>query len=423
MNVFYINLSPLTRAFRSKNYRLFFTGQGLSLIGTWMTQIATIWLVYHLTNSALWLGVVSFAGQVPTFLLSPFAGVIVDRLPRRRMLLWTQFLAMLQSLTLAVLALMGAIALWQIVVLSIFQGLINAFDAPARQAFVAEIIENPEDFGNAIALNSSMMSSARLIGPAVGGIIVATMGTGACFLLDGISYLAVIYMLTAMRLQPQRIAIADVKPIQKLREGFIYAFGFPPIRKILLLLALVSFFGTSYIALGPVFATETLHGGADTLGFLMAASGLGALIAGIYLSARKNVMGLGKVIAIAPAILGIGLIGFSLSRILWLSLLLMLPIGFGLILQAASSNALLQTIVEDDKRGRVMSLYIMAFMGMVPFGNLFAGALASKIGVPATLFIDGIICIASAFYFVRQLPSFRPFIHPIYTRIGLLPRS
>jgi MFS family permease len=412
---------PILRALRSRNYRLFFAGQGVSLIGTWMTQVATIWLVYHLTNSAFFLGIVGFSSQIPSFLIAPFGGILVDRWNRHRILLVTQTLAMIQSLALAVLALTGVIQIWHIIVLSIFQGFINAFDSPARQAFVTEIVEHREDLGNAIALNSSIFNGARLVGPAMAGLLIATLGTSLCFLIDGISYIAVIAGLLAMKLKPIKIVPKSTEsPWKRIKEGFDYAFNFPPIRSILLLLALFSFMGMPYTVLVPVFATNILKGGADTLGFLMAASGVGALIGGIYLSSRQSVLGLGKIIAASPAILGVGIISFSLSRVLWLSMLMMLVVGFGSILQIAASNTILQTIVDDDKRGRLMSLYTMAFLGTLPFGNLVAGSLAEKIGAPLTLIIGGVCCILASLAFTKQLPKLRTFIIPIYKRIGVL---
>lgn len=415
-------MTPIIPALKSKNYRLFFGGQGLSLIGTWITQTATIWLVYHLTSSALWLGIVGFAGQIPNFILAPFGGIVVDRANRHRLLITTQILSMLQSLALAVLALTGIINIWHIIGLSIFQGLINAVDAPARQAFVPEIVEKREDLASAIALNSSLVNGARLIGPGIAGLLIAAVGAGTCFLIDGISYIAVIVALLAMKLKPRKMAGQTGNFLERLKEGFSYAFGFPPIRSILLLLALFSFMGTSLTVLMPIYATGILHGGSQTLGFLMAASGVGALTGGLYLASRRSVVGLGNVIVASPAIAGVGLIIFALSRVLWLSLLVLPVIGLGSILQIASSNTVIQTIVDDDKRGRVMSLYTMAFLGMVPLGNLFAGALANQIGAPNTTIIGGIFCILGSLLFALQLPTLRKLVLPIYRKRGILPK-
>ncbi|MBC7822353.1 MAG: MFS transporter [Candidatus Parcubacteria bacterium] len=415
-------ISPVFRAFSSRNYRLFFAGQGISLIGTWMTQTAVIWLVYSLTNSALLLGVVGFAQQLPNFLLSPFAGVLVDRLNRHRILIATQILSMIQSLILAALAFSGTIHIWHIIVLSIFQGCVNAIDMPTRQTFVVELVERRENLSNAIALNSSVFSGARLIGPAIAGLVIASVGASTCFLIDGVSYVAVIAGLLAMRIRPRKIdPIASSDTIlHRLKEGFDYAFGFPPIRSILLLIGLVSLVGMPYTVLAPIFATNILHGGPQTLGFLMASSGLGALISAVYLSSRSTIVGLGRIIAIAPSVFGAALIVFALSKVLWLSLIAMFVLGGSLILQSTSSNTILQTIVEEDKRGRVLSLFTIAFISMATFGNLFAGSLASRIGAPYTLVISGVICIAASIYFSRQFPSLREIVLPIYDRMGLL---
>lgn len=410
----------LPPALRSRNYRLFFGGQGISLIGTWMTQLATVWLVYHLTDSPLLLGVVGFTSQIPSFFLTPFGGVFVDRFPRHRILIGTQILAMIQSLTLAALALTGVIHIWHIIVLSLFQGFINAFDAPARQAFVPELVERREDLANAIALNSTMFNGARLIGPAIGGLVLARVGAAYCFLIDGVSYIAVIIALLAMNIKPKKSNVGSGNPLQRIKEGFEYAFGFPPIRAILLLSALISFFGMQYTVLVPIFAEKILQGGAETLGFLMAASGIGALSGGIYLATRQTVVGLGKLIAIAPAILGLGLIGFAESRHLPLSLFAMLFVGLGTILQIAAGNTVLQTIVDEDKRGRVMSLYTMSFLGMTPFGNLLGGTLANHIGCTNTLIIAGIACILGSLFFIKQLPALRQLVRPIYVSKGIL---
>jgi len=417
-----MKIIPSLPALRSRNYKLFFGGQGLSLIGTWMTQVATIWLVYNLTKSAWLLGIVGFTSQIPSLVLLPFTGVLIDKYDRHRVIIITQVMSMIQSLALAFLALTGMINIWHIIFLSLFQGVIGAFDAPARQAFVPEIVERREDLQNAIALNSSMFNGARLIGPAIAGLVLATVGAGFCFLIDGISYIAVIAALLAMKLKPRQVVVNNTHPLQRLKEGFAYTFGFPPIRAIILLLALVSFMGMQYTVLVPIFATNILHGGPDTLGFLMAASGVGALFGAVYLSTRTSVLGLGKWIAFAPTIMGIGLVAFSFSRVLWLSLLTLALVGFGFIMQFTSSNTVLQTIVDDDKRGRVMSLYTMAFFGMIPLGNLFAGALASHIGAPYTLLISGVFCIIGSLIFAKQLPSLRRLILPIYIKLGIAPK-
>ncbi len=407
-------------ALRSRNYRLFFAGQGVSLIGTWMTQIATVWLVYDLTQSAFMLGIVGFTSQIPSFVLAPFGGAFVDRFSRHQILIGTQILAMGQSLALATLALSGAIQIWHVFALSLFQGIINAVDAPARQVFVFELVEQREDLANAIAINSTMFNGARLIGPALGGLLIARVGEGYCFLIDGLSYIAVIMALLAMRLVPTDIPMMAGSHLQKIKEGFVYAFSSPPIRSILLLSGLVSLMGMQYAVLVPVFADKILKGDAQTLGFLMAASGVGAIFGGVYLATRRSVIGLGKFIVISPSILGTGLIIFALSRFLPLSLFAMLLIGLGTILQISAGNIILQTIVDDDKRGRVMSLYTMSFLGMTPFGNLLGGTLGDRIGVTDTLIIAGILCILGSIYFSRQLPALKKIVYKIYERKGII---
>jgi MFS family permease len=409
------------RALRSRNYRLFFGGQTVSLVGTWMTRVATSWLIYRLTHSANLLGIVSFAGQIPAFFLAPLAGVWVDRWNRHRTLVATQMLSMLQSFALAGLTLAGVITVWEIVCLSLLQGLINAFDMPARQSFVVEMVDRREDLGNAIALNSSMVNAARLIGPAIAGVVIATSGEGYCFLADGISYIAVIVSLLAMRIRPAETQRPKRRVLEELKEGWQYVTGSVPIRSILLLLALVSLMGMPYTVLMPIFASNVLHGGPHTLGFLMAASGVGALAGAVTLAVRRTVLGLGRRITIAAALFGASLIGFALSHVLWLSLLILTVTGFGMMQQMASSNTILQTIVEDEKRGRVMAFYSMAFLGMSPFGSLLAGALAARIGAPETVLFGGMVTVAGSLWFARRLPLIRERIRPIYRQMGILP--
>ncbi len=412
----------MVRALRHRNYRLFFSGQSISLIGSWMTRIATSWLVYRLTGSALLLGLVGFAGQIPSFLLAPLAGVLIDRWNRHRLLVATQVLAMLQSAALAALALTGVINIWHVLLLSLFQGLINAFDMPARQAFVVEMVEKREDLANAIALNSSMVNAARLLGPSIGGVVIAAVGEGWCFFGDAVSYLAVIASLLLMRVAPRpRRTVAETRVLHELRAGWAYVAGSPAIRSILLLLALVSLVGMPYTVLMPVFASSVLHGGPHTLGFLMAATGVGALLGAVFLANRRSVLGLGKVIPAMAGLFGVGLIAFSLSRWLWLSLVLLLATGLGFMVQMAASNTLIQTLVEDDKRGRVMSFYTMAFMGTMPFGSLVAGGLASRIGAPRTLLLGGALCIVAALWFASRLRGLRATVRPIYVQLGILP--
>jgi MFS family permease len=349
-------LRLIFRALYSKNYRLFFSGQGISLIGTWMQLIAMSWLVYRLTNSAFLLGVVGFSSQICSFFFSPFAGIISDRWNRHHILVATQLLAMLQAFILAFLTLMGIVAVHHLIILSIFLGLVNAFDMPTRQAFVVEMVEKREDWGNAIALNSFLFNGARLVGPSIAGILISILGEGMCFLLNGFSFLAVIIALLAMKMAPNKKVSEKISVWQGVKEGFAYAFGFPPIRTIIFFLGWISLVGMANTTLMPVFAKDILHGNAQTYGFLMAAIGVGAIIGAIYLASRRSVLGLGRIIAIASGIFGIGLIFFSLSHILWLSLFLLLLTGFGMMVHMASSNTILQTMVDDDKRGRVMSL-------------------------------------------------------------------
>jgi MFS family permease len=417
-------LAFMLRALDHRNYRLFFIGQGISLIGTWMTQIATSWLIYRLTNSALLLGVVGFVGQIPSFLFAPIAGVIVDRGNRHRLLVATQTLAMAQSLALATLTLTGFVKIWHVIALSAFQGMINVFDMPARQAFVVEMVEKREDLSNAIALNSLMVNAARLLGPSLAGVVIAAVGEAWCFMLDGVSYLAVIASLLLMTL-PRAVAerIEEENLFRQFREGWNYIVGFRPIRNILLLLALMSLVGMPYTVLMPIFASDILGGGPYIFGWLMAASGVGALIGALFLAARKTVLGLGKFIPAMAGVFGAGLIAFSFSRALWLSLLLRVVTGLGFMAQMAVSNTLLQTIVEEDKRGRVMSFYTAAVMGTMPFGSLLAGAVAARIGAPHTLLISGICCIAGALWFTKTLPSLRRDVRPIYVRKRILPKS
>jgi MFS family permease len=412
----------MVRALNSRNYRLFFSGQVVSLVGTWITTTATNWLVYRLTGSALLLGVVAFAGQFPAFLLGPVAGIAVDRWDRHRLLIVTQTISMLQSFALAALVLSGRITLEWIVALSALQGLVNSFDMPARQAFLLTMIENKEDLGNAIALNSSMVNLARLIGPSIAGVVIAWTGEGWCFLIDGVSYIAVIVGLLAMRItRTETMAPVRGGTLQQFTEGFAYAFGFRPIRSIIILLALVSLVGVPYSVLMPVFATVVFHGGPHTLGMLMTSSGCGALLGALWLAQRRSVIGLGRMIYLASGLFGIGLITFSLVHVLWLAIPCLVVAGFGFMVQMASSNTVIQTIVDDEKRGRVMSFYMMAFLGTAPFGSLAAGWLSSRIGAGETLLVGGACCIVGALWFASALPAIRVAVRPIYVRLGILP--
>jgi MFS family permease len=413
----------LLRALGHRNYRLFFSGQSLSLIGTWMTRIATSWLVYRLTGSAWMLGLIGFLGQIPTFLLGPFAGVWVDRWSRHRTLVWTQAFSMLQSFALAVLAFSGHIAIWHIALLSVMQGVINAFDTPARQAFMIEMVEDRAVLPNAIALNSTMVNTARLLGPAIGGLIIAAVGEAWCFAIDGISYGAVILSLLLMTVAAAAPRRRDEENLwRELAEGFHYVTGSAPIRAILLLLAIVSLVGMPYSVLLPIFAMQVFHGGAHTLGLLMGSTGVGALIAAVTMAARRSILGLGRRIGLAALLFGSGIFVFALSRSLALSVAMLLVTGFAMMQHMASSNTILQTISDPDKRGRVMSYYTMAFMGMTPFGSLLGGALAARFGAPRALAVSGLICVAAAGIYFKYLPSVRRALRPIYIELGILPQ-
>ncbi len=413
-------LSLIFRALSSRNYRLFFGGQGISLIGTWMQQIAMSWLVYRMTNSPFLLGLIGFSSQICSLFFSPFAGVISDRWNRHRILVVTQSLAMIQAFVLSVLTLTGVVTVLHLIILALFLGFVNAFDMPTRQAFVVEMVEKREDLANAIALNSFLFNSARLVGPSIAGVLISILGEGMCFLLNALSFLAVIVALLAMKLTYHKKEIQETRIFQEFKEGLIYGLGFPPIRSILLFLGWISLIGTANTTLMPVFAKKILHGGPQTYGFLMAAMGAGAIIGAIFLASRRSVLGLGRVIVIASGIFGIGLISFSLSHSLWLSFSVLLLVGFGMMVHMASSNTILQTMVDDDKRGRVMSLYVMAFMGMAPLGSLAGGSLADLIGAPYTLAIGGASCLLGSFIFTKKLPMIRKMARPIYIRKGIL---
>jgi MFS family permease len=386
-----------------------------------MTRLATSWLVYRLTGSAVLLGVVGFCSQIPMFFLGPIAGVWVDRTERRRTLVLTQAASMLQSLALAALTLGGVIRMWHVITLALAQGVINAIDMPARQSFVIQMVERREDLANAIALNSSMVNATRLIGPAVAGVVIAAVGEGWCFLLDGVSYIAVIASLVAMQVRPAERRDRSRGAIDELSEGWQYVRESRPIHSLLLLLALVSLVGMPYTVLMPIFAQRILHGGPNTLGFLMGASGVGALAAAMLLAARKTVRGLGIRIATAAGVFGAALIGFGYSRSLWLSLAILPFAGFGMMQGMAGTNTILQTIVEDDKRGRVMAYYSMAFQGIAPFGSLLAGWMTDRVGAPMTLALGGGMCMAGAAWFRMRLPSLREIVRPIYVRLGIVP--
>lgn len=411
------------RALRSRNYRLFFIGQGISLVGTWMTRLATAWLVYRVTDSAFLLGVVSFAGQIPSFFIPPLAGVWVDRWDRHKVLVATQVLAMLQSLALAALTLSGHINMSWVIGLTLFQGIVTAVEIPTRQSFVVLMIDDRADLSNAIALNSSNFNAARLVGPAIAGVLVAAVGEGYCFLIDGISYVAVIAGLLAMRLPKDERPRSDKHVWHELTEGWRYVTGSVPIRTILVFLAVIGIVGAPYTVLTPMIAGRILGGDAHTLGFLMAASGVGALTCAMGLVLRKSVVGLARLMAMAVAMFGVGCVFLGLSQWFWISIVLMAITGYGLMNQIVASNTIVQTVVEDSKRGRVMSFYTIALLGSAPIGSLLSGSLAARIGVQATFVASGMACAVAALWFWRQLPEIRQAIRPRYVELGILPEA
>jgi len=414
-------MSRLTRALRHRNYRLFFSGQSVSLVGTWITRVATSWLVYRLTGSELLLGVVGFCGQIPTMLLAPFAGVLVDRWDRHRLLVLTQAASMLQSLVLAVLTLRHDITVPWLLGLQIVQGVINAFDTPARQAFVVEMVEDRADLANAIALNSSMVNGSRIIGPSIGGLLIAAVGEGWCFLADAVSYLFVIASLLMMRLPSARSARVEARVLEELRVGYRYVRESAPIRTALVVLAIVSTMAMPYTVLMPAYAAEVLHGGPNTLGLLMTASGVGALGGGLYLASRQSVVGLGRVAAYSTLIFGAGLVAFAFTTSLWVALAVLPFVGAGFMVEMAATNTVLQTLVTDDLRGRVMAFYTMAFFGTAPLGSLLAGLAADRIGARWTIAAGGVISVAAGFWLVSRLPALRAIVRPIYIERGILP--
>ena len=400
-----MNLPESLRALRHRNYRIFFAGQLVSLTGTWMQSVAQAWLAYRLTNSAVLLGIVGFAGQIPTLLFSPAGGVVADRFPRRRVLIVTQASSMGLAFVLAALTFADAISVPWILALAALGGVVNAFDIPTRQAFAIDMVGR-DDLVNAIALNSSMFNGARVMGPAIAGLLVARIGEAWCFLANGVSYFAVLASLVAMRVSPAAAA-RTTSAWTSAREGFAYVARARPVRALLLLLGLVSLTGMPYAVLMPVFAREILGGGARELGLLMGASGVGALLGAVVLAHRRSVKGLGNFVALCAGGMGLALVAFSFSHSFWISAALLVPVGFCMMSEMASSNTLIQSLIPDAMRGRVMSLYAMMFMGMAPVGALLAGGLASRIGAPATIAGGGILCLAGALVFARHLPHLR----------------
>ncbi len=400
------NISLHLPAFKSRNFQLFFSGQTLSLSGTFMTQVTISWLIYDLTNSAWLLGLTGFLQFVPTLLLTPFSGVLCDRWSQRNLLMLVQVLGFIVSFTLTTFTFLGLVNFWLLMIVAILGGLLKGLDMPVRYAIVIKTVDNRDDLGNAIALYSAMLSSSLLIGPALGGMLLATVGAKYCFLYDSFSYVVALSTLSAMKLKPT--FIPDKSPNndiwQKLQEGFSYVYDALPIRIILSLLALHGLAGVSYMAILPIFAADILKGNGGIMGLLSASASVGGLIACVYLSLRRHVLGLERLMALCPASIGIGLIAFGLSREIWLSLLILVVIGGSSMLQVSCGNTIIQTLVADDKRGRVMSLYSLAVIGTLPLGNLIAGTLAQYIGAPNTVIGCGIFCLLESIWFTRQLP-------------------
>jgi MFS family permease len=419
------NLANVFRALSYRNYRLFFSGQILSLIGTWMQNIAMSWMVYRLTGSAFLLGFVSFLNQAPSIFLTPFGGVIADRFDRRKLLLFTQIASMVQAVILAVLALTSTANVWNISILSFFLGLVNAIDAPVRQAFVVQLVDDKKDLSNAIALNSAMFNAARLIGPAIAGLAIAAAGEGICFAANGVSYIAVILALIAIRAGHShlRSKVKSPKVLAHLKEGVVYSWRSIPIRYLIVMMALVSFLGMSYIVMMPIIAKDVLHGGSHTQGFLMSCAGLGALSGAIYLASRKTVVGLLRKIPYAVLMMGAGIAGLSFSRSFPLSSALLFFVGLGMVIFMGACNTIIQTIVDEDKRGRVMSLYTLAFMGLTPFGSLLVGLLSGSFGISITLQLNGFCLAAGGLFFAVRLPAVRKAIRPVYERMGIIPKQ
>jgi MFS family permease len=408
---------------RSKNYRLYFVGQSVSLIGTWMQNVALSWLVYRLTGSVFLLGLVGFMSQIPMFILAPITGVLTDRFDRLRIMTLAQVCFMLQALTMTLLVMFNVIAVWHIIALSLVFGIISAFDAPARQSLVIDLIDRREDLGNAIALNSAIFNGARLIGPAIAGITIAMVGEGICFLLNTLSFLAVIIALLRIKVPVRKIITLDTKFRKIFTDGFSYTFKTVPIRMLLIQLALLSVVALPFIVLLPAYAKEILHGSADTLGYLMSALGAGALTGAIYMASRKSVIGLGRIISLCSSILGLMILLASFSEKTYVSLILFYFGGLSMILTIAAINTMIQTIADEDKRGRVMSFYAMALMGTTPIGNLMAGTIASGIGIPYTLLAGGTITIISGALFELKRKSLRKYIRPIYISKGIIPEQ
>ena len=394
----------MVRALRNRNYRLYFTGQAVSMTGTWMQATAMSWLAYRVTGSAALLGTIAFANQVPAFLLAPVAGAVTDRWPRRRALVVTQGAAMLQAVVLGALAYSGTITKWHLIGLSMFAGAVNAFDIVLRQTFVTELVTDARDLGNAIALNASLTNGTRLVGPAVAGLAIPVVGEAMCFIFNAISYLAVIVALLWLDV-PERAAAPRKQLGRDIAAGFRYAFARPPIRAVLSLLAVISFCGMPYVVLMPVFARDVLHGGPETMGFMMGATGLGALMSGLHLAARPGSQGLERFVTRGSAVFGAALVVFTWSSWLPLSLAALMLAGYAMMTSATACNTIVQLLVDDAMRGRVMSLYLMAFMGLMPLGALVVGGLADRCGAPFALRMGGAACMFGGLLFGRRLEA------------------
>ena len=408
------------RALQSRNYRLFFVGQTLSLIGTWMQSVAMGWLVYRITGSELLLGTVTFAQQIPMFVVSPFAGVAAERVDRRRLLILTQSLQAMQAVVLAMLVFAHRETVGELVALSIFMGVVNAFDVPGRQAFVIQMVSDREHLANAIALNSTQFNIARLIGPAIAGFTIKFTGEGVCFLINAVSFLAVIIGLTMIRVDHKPAPTEGRNMLVDLQEGARYVARHPPIRSLLILLAVASFVSGSYQVLLPVYAKTVYHGDATTLGFMYAAVGMGALVAAIMLASRRSVVGLGRWIVAASAIFSVALALFGLTTSMVPGILVLTLVGFGAMKHMGSTNTMIQTLVDDRMRGRVMAFYAMSFVGTMPIGSLITGALSPRIGPQLTMLGAGVIGLAASIWFMRKLPGLREHIRPVYEKQGIL---
>ena len=417
-----IALPRTFRALRHRNYRLFFTGQGLSLLGTWLQQVAMGWLIYRLTGSAWLLGVVAFCANVGILLFGNLAGVLADRIDRRRGLLTTQSLMLLQALVLAALVAFGWIQTWHLIVLALWLGTCSAFDVPLRQSLYVHFVEDRGDLGNAIALNSMLVNTARVVGPAIAGLLLAVTSEAVCFALNALSFVAVIVAIARMRWPSHTRGHVATGWWASWVEGARYARSLTPVRTLLVLVAALSWTITPYTSLMPVYAKDIYGGGPHTLGWLLSAAGFGALMSTAYLASRATVRGLGRLIAYAAAMSGAALAAFAYTRVFPLGLLLILLVGGGTILAAASANTILQTIVDDRLRGRVAAFYTLAFLGVAPLGNLAAGAIAGAFGAPVTFALNGTLAVCAAAWYRRRLPAVRDVLRPIYEELGVPPR-